>query len=157
VSGRDSAKAASMRGRVFRFGEAFRARIGMTGLARTPVLPEATPVGALSAQLRHPRTRPAMCAKRRNQSHWSGFLTPARASPNREYFSRIRLRTGVVQRERRNRDNAEGQETRGRLRAAAPIVSPLGRTKPPSPAWPVERQLNEHGDKIGHLVRFFFC
>ena len=38
-----------MRGRVFRFGEAYFARNGMTALTRTPVLPEATSVGALSA------------------------------------------------------------------------------------------------------------
>jgi hypothetical protein len=36
------------------------ARDGMTALVRTPVLPEATSVGALSAQLRHPR-RDSQC------------------------------------------------------------------------------------------------
>jgi hypothetical protein len=32
----------------------------MTAMARTPVLPEATPVGALSAQMRRPPPRSAM-------------------------------------------------------------------------------------------------
>jgi hypothetical protein len=43
----------------------FRAPNGMAGLARTPVVPEATPVRALSAQLRRPRTRSATSAQRR--------------------------------------------------------------------------------------------
>jgi hypothetical protein len=40
----------------------FRAHNGMTATARTPVLPEATPVGALSAQSRCPLSRPAGAA-----------------------------------------------------------------------------------------------
>jgi hypothetical protein len=40
----------------------------MTAMARTPVLPKATPVGALSAQLGSPRPRSAMSAVRRHQS-----------------------------------------------------------------------------------------
>jgi len=36
-----------------------------TGFARTPVLPAATPVGALSAQLRRPRLRSATAGLRR--------------------------------------------------------------------------------------------
>jgi hypothetical protein len=38
---------------------------GMAALGRTPVLPEATPVGALSAQLRRSRPRSAMAPLRR--------------------------------------------------------------------------------------------
>jgi hypothetical protein len=37
----------------------------MTAMARTPVFPEATSIGALSAQLRRPRRRSATCALRR--------------------------------------------------------------------------------------------
>src|SRR5271170_6164497 len=40
----------------------------MTGFARTPVVPEAAPVGALSAQLRRPRSRSATSAIRRLRS-----------------------------------------------------------------------------------------
>ena len=40
-------------------------RDGTTGFARTPVLPDAALVGALSAQLRRPRTRSATSASRR--------------------------------------------------------------------------------------------
>jgi hypothetical protein len=43
----------------------FRARNGMTAMARTPLLPEPTLVGALSAQLRRPRPQPAVSALRR--------------------------------------------------------------------------------------------
>ena len=39
-----------------------RALRRMTAMARTPVLPEATFVGAVSAQPRHPRPRSAMSA-----------------------------------------------------------------------------------------------
>jgi hypothetical protein len=39
-----------------------RALRRMTAMARTPVLPEATPVGALSAQLRRPSPRYATSA-----------------------------------------------------------------------------------------------
>ena len=41
-----------------------RALRRMTAMARTPVLPEATPEGALSAQLRRPRPRSATAALR---------------------------------------------------------------------------------------------
>ncbi len=44
---------------------AFRPRDGMAALARTPVLPKATRVGAQSAQLRRPRPRSATSAQRR--------------------------------------------------------------------------------------------
>src|ERR1700722_5550617 len=58
-----------------------RALCRMTAMARTPVLPEATPEGALSAQLRRTRPRFAMSASRRfetslkrlkcaKSSHW---------------------------------------------------------------------------------------
>ena len=40
----------------------------MAVLAQTPVVAEATPVGALSAQLRRPRPGPVMSAQRRLQS-----------------------------------------------------------------------------------------
>ena len=43
----------------------FRAPNGMAAMARTPVLPGATPVRALTAQLRHPRPRSATSAIRR--------------------------------------------------------------------------------------------
>ena len=44
-------------------GEAYFAlAMEMTAMARTPVLPEATPVGALSAQCERPRSRSAMSA-----------------------------------------------------------------------------------------------
>jgi len=46
-----------------------RALRRMTAMARTPVLPEATPVGALSAQLRHSRPRSATSAIRRDRSN----------------------------------------------------------------------------------------
>jgi len=47
-------------------GEAYFApRNGMTGMAGTPVLPEATLVGAVTAQLRRPRRRSATPALRR--------------------------------------------------------------------------------------------
>jgi hypothetical protein len=50
-----------MRGRVFRFG-LFRARNGTPAMECTPVLPEASLGGALSAQLRRPRPQPTMSA-----------------------------------------------------------------------------------------------
>jgi hypothetical protein len=45
-----------------------RARNGTPAMARTPVLPEATPVGAVSAQLRRSRQRSASSASRRLRS-----------------------------------------------------------------------------------------
>src|SRR5208337_1927096 len=52
------------------------ARNGMAALGRTPVLPEATSVGALSAQLSRPRTRSRTAAIRRDRtSRAVGALT----------------------------------------------------------------------------------
>ena len=48
-------------------GEAYFAlAMEMTAMARTAVVPEAAPVGALSAQLRRPLSRPATAALRRS-------------------------------------------------------------------------------------------
>jgi hypothetical protein len=52
----------------------------MTAITRTPVVPEAAPVGALSAQLRRPRPRTAMSAKRR-------LCGKTRKMPGRENLS----------------------------------------------------------------------
>ena len=48
--------------------EAVRARNEMPALVRTPVLPRAMTIGAVSVQLRRPRPRSATSAKRRNRS-----------------------------------------------------------------------------------------
>ena len=61
----------------FAFGQCslFRTPSRLTALSRTPVLPEATVVGAVSAQLRRPRPQSATSAIRR--------LRPAVAVPQR--------------------------------------------------------------------------
>ena len=50
-----------------------RALHRMTAMARTPVLPEATPVGALSVQLRRPGPLFLTSVSRRNRSTWIEF------------------------------------------------------------------------------------
>jgi hypothetical protein len=62
-------------------GEAYFAiAIGMEALARTPVLPEATLVSVLSAQLRRPRPRSATGALRRLRSSAALNGVPPRSS-----------------------------------------------------------------------------
>src|ERR1700722_4804940 len=49
----------------------------MAALARTPVLPEAAPVRALSAQLRRPRPRSATAGLRRDRTCWPSWALSA--------------------------------------------------------------------------------
>jgi hypothetical protein len=103
----------------------FRAPDGMTAMARTPVLPGATPVGSLSAQLRRPRPRSA-----------TGALRRLRPSPARNLRSfRTARRTGQCD-PRATFDFEKGcgsEETRSRqLAAGRPCIPPgsqAGQTK----------------------------
>ena len=72
-------------------------------MARTPVVPEATPVGPLSAQLRRPRPRPAMSASRRHRPARFAYPrhcsdAPAGRPPNRELRTREHLTPSEVER-----------------------------------------------------------
>ena len=66
----------------------FRAHNGMTATARSPVLPEATLLGALSAQPRRPRSRRAVSASRPHSRDSNGVVV--RLKPSR------RVKAGVL-------------------------------------------------------------
>jgi hypothetical protein len=74
---------------MYQDGEGRFVHDGMAALARTPVLPRATPVCAVSAQLRRPRPLSATSAKRRSPpfecwrrtSPLVGLSRPATGSP----------------------------------------------------------------------------
>ena len=84
----------------------------MPAFARTPLLPEATRVGALSAQLRRPRPRLATSAMLK------GFVRPRRRDPL------------IVQMGRRDKMKDWALDTAGRGLLTISLTSPRNSTQP---------------------------